>query len=248
MFRNIVKQVSFAPGTLTGSTSFTAAAQLSSASPAHFSSDPFSAANLARTLKELNDESTRKIFGSFEADGTARQSSVLIPLCQHKGEPTILFNLRSNRLTRHKGYPCFPGGVAEESDLDSVHTALRETHEELGLAPQSIKVIGTFPRFKMPRDNMEITAVIADIGDIDSHTLNINYDEVSLVFSRTIKELTSTENTGPYKIWGVTAMLLHILLGRLVPDLYIRPLRPIVFHKTYEPIDISHFKAKNNSP
>lgn len=34
------------------------------------------------------------------------------------------------------------------------------------------------PRFKVPRDNIEITAVIADIGDIDSHELKINHNEV----------------------------------------------------------------------
>lgn len=46
-------------------------------------SDIFTSANLERTIRELNDESTRKkIFGGYEPDGTARQSSVLIPLCQ----------------------------------------------------------------------------------------------------------------------------------------------------------------------
>ncbi|XP_022708898.1 uncharacterized protein LOC111272023 isoform X5 [Varroa jacobsoni] len=169
-----------------------------------FASGPFSASNIERTLKELNEESLRKkLVGDYEADGTARQSSVLIPLCRHE-------------------------------------------------------VLGTMPRFKVPRDNIEITAVIADIGDIDSHELKINHNEVSLVFSRTVEELTSAENTGvtvfrevqkqvlyatpvflagPYKIWGVTAMLLHIFLACLVPDFYKRPIRPVVFRKKYQPKD-----------
>ncbi|XP_022671651.1 nucleoside diphosphate-linked moiety X motif 8-like isoform X1 [Varroa destructor] len=224
-----------------------------------FASGPFSASNIERTLKELNEESLRKkLVGDYEADGTARQSSVLIPLCRHEGKPSILFTLRSNRLSRHKGYPCFPGGVFEDGDVDSIHTALRETHEELGLESKYVKVLGTMPRFKVPRDNIEITAVIADIGDIDSHELKINHNEVSLVFSRTVEELTSAENTGvtvfrevqkqvlyatpvflagPYKIWGVTAMLLHIFLACLVPDFYKRPIRPVVFRKKYQPKD-----------
>lgn len=57
-----------------------------------------------------------------------------------KGKPSILFTLRSNRLSRHKGYPCFPGGVFEDGDVDSIHTALRETHEELGLESKYVKV------------------------------------------------------------------------------------------------------------
>ncbi|XP_003739607.1 nucleoside diphosphate-linked moiety X motif 8 [Galendromus occidentalis] len=220
------------------------------------STDIFSPANLQRTLRELNEPKiAEKAFGTFTADGKARQSAVLIPLCLHKKQPSILFNLRSNKLTRHKGYPCFPGGVAEEADRDSTHTALRETEEELGIKSGDVEVIGAMPRFKLPRDKMEITAIIANIGDIDSHKLDINYDEVSVVFSRTVEELCDPKNigetsfrgahkdviysspvfiAGDYKIWGVTGMLLHLFLGRLVPEFYRKPARPLKFRRFYE--------------
>lgn len=59
-----------------------------------FASGPFSASNIERTLKELNEESLRKkLVGDYEADGTARQSSVLIPLCRHEVS-VLIFEIR----------------------------------------------------------------------------------------------------------------------------------------------------------
>lgn len=56
---------------------------------------------------------------------------------------------------------------------------------------------------------MEITAVLADIGDLNSHTLTINYEEVSLVFSRTIDELVDPVNTGETAFRGTKATVLY---------------------------------------
>ena len=48
------------------------------------SGDVFSSVNLERTLQDLNEtEFAKRAFGGYEADGDARQSAVLIPLCLH---------------------------------------------------------------------------------------------------------------------------------------------------------------------
>lgn len=39
------------------------------------------------------------------------RASVVIPLCHAKGEPSILYTLRSNQVGKHKGEICFPGGM-----------------------------------------------------------------------------------------------------------------------------------------
>lgn len=71
-------------------------------------------------------------------------ASVLIALHMRE-QPYVLLTQRSTRLSTHSGQIAFPGGKKDASDQDSIHTAKREAFEEIGLAPEHIKVIGTLP-------------------------------------------------------------------------------------------------------
>jgi len=71
-------------------------------------------------------------------------ASVLIPLVV-RDEPTVLLTRRSDHLTDHPGQISFPGGRAEPEDADVVATALREAHEEIGLVPSEVEVLGSLP-------------------------------------------------------------------------------------------------------
>ncbi len=73
-------------------------------------------------------------------------ASVLIPLVV-RDEPTLLLTRRTDHLTDHPGQISFPGGRAEAEDADAVATALREAHEEIGLAPANVEVLGTLPTY-----------------------------------------------------------------------------------------------------
>lgn len=76
-----------------------------------------------------------------------RVAAVLIPLLRREEGYTVLFTERSAHLNTHAGQVSFPGGGAEETDADVVETALRETQEEIGLAPLNVTVLGTLDRY-----------------------------------------------------------------------------------------------------
>jgi 8-oxo-dGTP pyrophosphatase MutT (NUDIX family) len=73
-------------------------------------------------------------------------ASVLVPLVL-RDEMTVLLTQRTDHLNDHPGQISFPGGRAEASDPDPVATALREAHEEIGLEPFEVEVLGSLPTY-----------------------------------------------------------------------------------------------------
>jgi 8-oxo-dGTP pyrophosphatase MutT (NUDIX family) len=74
-------------------------------------------------------------------------ASVLIPLVQRPEGLSMLLTQRTAHLTDHAGQISFPGGRAEDYDESPVHTALRETEEEIGLDRRHIEIVGTLPDY-----------------------------------------------------------------------------------------------------
>lgn len=70
-----------------------------------------------------------------------RDAAVLAPLFRRDGQDWLLYTLRRDDLESHAGEMSFPGG-AREGDEDALTCALRESHEEVGLAPESVDVLG----------------------------------------------------------------------------------------------------------
>ncbi|MDW0117690.1 CoA pyrophosphatase [Sporosarcina thermotolerans] len=77
----------------------------------------------------------------FIGEKTAFRSAVLIPLVQLKGEWCVLFEVRSSKMRTQPGDICFPGGRIDPTDESPLFAALRETHEELGVNPDSVEVL-----------------------------------------------------------------------------------------------------------
>lgn len=71
-----------------------------------------------------------------------RPAAVLLMLYDHDGDPGLVFTKRSQDVRHHKGEISFPGGMADPGDATLADTALRETHEELGVDPADVTIIG----------------------------------------------------------------------------------------------------------
>ena len=69
-------------------------------------------------------------------------AGVLLLLYPKDGEYCILLNKRTDQVEHHKGEISFPGGRKDEGDKSSLHTALRETHEEMGIRPEDVELLG----------------------------------------------------------------------------------------------------------
>ncbi len=71
-----------------------------------------------------------------------RQAAVLLPLYMNNAGLHLVLTKRTELVPTHKGQISFPGGGFEEADGDLLTTALREAHEEIGLRPHDVEIIG----------------------------------------------------------------------------------------------------------
>ena len=73
--------------------------------------------------------------------GPLIRAAVLVPIVD-RGEAALVFAQRTDRVGHHKGQISFPGGRVDPGDADDLAAALREAHEEVGLAPARVEPLG----------------------------------------------------------------------------------------------------------
>lgn len=119
------------------------------------------------------------------AGNTYKRAAVLVPIQERPDGDRLVLTKRADGLPTHQGQIAFPGGRVDPADADEIATALRESHEEIGLAPSEVRVLGTLdqmtagygyvvtpvvgvipPRFEFRLDPRE-TAAVASVP-IDS--------------------------------------------------------------------------------
>ena len=163
---------------------------------------------------------------------TLRPAGVLMPLIDRDTGLNVLLTQRSGALKHHAGQIAFPGGGMEDVDADIAATALRETHEEVGIAPDEVSIIG----YLDPMATISSYAVTPVIGLIpDSVELILDPSEVELAFEVPLGFLLDRQNvvagerqwqgrTIPvvemryegHRIWGATAYFLLRLRKKLL--------------------------------
>lgn len=71
----------------------------------------------------------------------ARPSAVLAVLADGPDGAEVLLTRRSMHMSSHRGEVSFPGGRLDPGET-FVEAALREAHEEVGLSPEAVEVVG----------------------------------------------------------------------------------------------------------
>ena len=69
-------------------------------------------------------------------------AAVLVPLLERRSGVSLLLTRRAKELKHHAGQISFPGGRMEAGDRSIEETALRETHEEVGIGPHDVRLAG----------------------------------------------------------------------------------------------------------
>ncbi|KAJ2882980.1 hypothetical protein H4R27_003082 [Coemansia aciculifera] len=202
---------------------------------------PLSALDEAGTelvRRRLANAAQHRETAQFKYAAGAGEAAVLLLLCTVNGQPSIVFEERQRRLTAHGGEACFAGGKADAEDLTLVHTALRETREELGLDPACVAVLGRLPPVPNKTATLRVHPVVGVMtkGTLDLQGLALNRDEVHRAFALPLSHFYRAENrdnvpprfrnTGlrvpvyntdkpGLRIWGLTAFILHEFLCRI---------------------------------
>lgn len=161
---------------------------------------------------------------SGKHDGPPVNSAVLLLLIEDRGEWIIPFIQRASAGRYHGGQIALPGGKVEPEDEDTCHTALRECHEEIGVKPEEVTVLGRLSDVYIPFSNYNITPFIGTVAKIPNFVLSS--DEVEKVILVSLTDLFNDENKtsysfhrdeqkitapgykiGRYFVWGATAMI-----------------------------------------
>ncbi|MAK11102.1 MAG: CoA pyrophosphatase [Rhizobiales bacterium TMED83] len=172
-------------------------------------------------------DSGRKLIG----DRALKLAAVLVPVVDYDTEPKILLTRRADHLAQHSGQVAFPGGKVEDADGGPVSAALREAHEEIGLAAEYIDVAGFLSTYETG-SGFRILPVVGFVRP--GFQLAIDPNEVAETFEVPLELMINEANYNRhdiewegrpafyyaveyegYNIWGATAGMLRDLSRRM---------------------------------
>jgi 8-oxo-dGTP pyrophosphatase MutT (NUDIX family) len=179
---------------------------------------------LRRVLLDPADAAGIAVHGRTDA-------AVLVPLyLDAAGAPHAVFTRRRDDLRRHPGEISFPGGRVDDGDPDLPATALREAHEEVGLEPGAVEVLGAlqptptiatgyavYPFVGLIEPGLEWTLSareVAQVLELSLADLRAGYRRERLM-RRGIPFRTDVYVVGDHLIWGATARMVGDLLERV---------------------------------
>jgi 8-oxo-dGTP pyrophosphatase MutT (NUDIX family) len=167
----------------------------------------------------------------------AKIACVALILWQNQDDwHTILIQRTTNPQDRHSGQISFPGGKYDENDGNLITTALREVHEEIGVPPAQVEILGQLTELYIPVSNFVVYPFVGVLSG--SPTFSLQAGEVEHIMMPPIRHFQEEGNkafkelrvgTGVLlkdvpcyvveekAVWGATAMIISEFLELLSP-------------------------------
>ena len=168
-------------------------------------------------------------FDKVESDKPQTPAAVLI-IITADSEPRLILTRRSAHLSQHAGQISFPGGRVDDQDETIIMTALREAHEEIGLAEEWVRFEGFLPDM-VTGTGFLVTPVVVQSNLSEAELrgrLICNADEVDELIFTPLSLVLNPVHYDSFKrvdkgkqwrswrvayqdhiIWGATATILH---------------------------------------
>lgn len=156
-------------------------------------------------------------------------AAVMMLLYPKKNKTHLVLIVRNSYPGVHSSQIAFPGGKVETTDDSLSHTALRETHEEIGISPHKIQLIRAFTQVYIPPSNFMVHPFLG--FSVDELVFNPDSNEVAGIIELELKDFLDEKNVilremntsysteiqvptfkiNEHYVWGATAMMLSEL-------------------------------------
>ena len=155
-----------------------------------------------------------------------RKAAVLVLFYPNiNNETCFLLTKRASYKGTHSAQISFPGGKTEKSDKNLQETALRETLEEVGVQPSTVKIIRELTDVYIPPSNFLATPFLGFVDEKPTFVLNhevekeievlvsdllddANISSVTLDTSYMKKAAVPCLKMNNHIVWGATGMML----------------------------------------
>jgi 8-oxo-dGTP pyrophosphatase MutT (NUDIX family) len=166
-----------------------------------------------------------------------RRAAVLVAVLLEP-EPSLILTKRTANLSSHSGQIAFAGGSLDALETP-VKAALREAHEEIGLEPKHVEVLGLLNDVWTPA-GFHVTPVVGVVSSLaelrpnpaevaqllfvplsDLRLIQVTYEQKTLPASARVPSFESRDRAVPHylwqgtDIWGMTAFVIEEFLELL---------------------------------